>query len=79
MGIGFNIAMALFGGTAPFIGTLVTAEAGIFAFAWVIFGYACVSLTTNMIVVFLQSRGKWNQQEKSTSNHKKEIRFETVR
>lgn len=68
MGIGFNFAMAMFGGTAPFIGTLVTAQFGIFAFALVIFGYASMSLTTDMIVVYLQHKGKWNQARKVATN-----------
>ena len=37
LGIGYNISLALFGGTAPLIATAVTNQSGIIAWSWIIF------------------------------------------
>eukprot|EP00483_Globobulimina_turgida_P012188 UN12210 len=50
LGIGYNISLALFGGTAPLFATAITSKSGISAWAWVLFIYGVISLTTDALV-----------------------------
>merc|ERR1712228_428408 len=50
LGIGYNISLALFGGTAPLFATAISAKAGIRGWSWVLFGYGVLSLSTEAIV-----------------------------
>ena len=59
MGIGFNVALALFGGTAPFVSTAVMHTFGMMTLTWVIVGYGLLSLCTNSIITILVYLNKW--------------------
>mmetsp|Transcript_35817 Transcript_35817/g.31600 ORF Transcript_35817/g.31600 Transcript_35817/m.31600 type:complete len:506 (-) Transcript_35817:47-1564(-) len=51
LGIGYNISLALFGGTAPLLATAISnGEGGIIAWSWVIFIYGIISLSTDALV-----------------------------
>lgn len=50
LGIGYNISLALFGGSAPLLATAVSNVSGIMAWSWVLFAYGVISLTTDALV-----------------------------
>lgn len=50
LGIGYNISLALFGGTAPLLATAVSNSSGIMAWSWVLFTYGVISVTTDALV-----------------------------
>merc|ERR1712154_699930 len=71
LGIGYNISLALFGGTAPLFATAISnGPSGIVGWSWVIFIYGVISLTTDALVTrYNVKRRNKNELQTLERNH----------
>ena len=56
MGVGYNIALAIFGGTAPFIATAIVESSNITAYAWLLFFIGFVTLSNDAFVGLIYNK-----------------------
>lgn len=71
LGIGYNLSVGLFGGTAPFISTAVSEYAGIAAVGWILFAYGTLSLSS--VAVYIYYSGKNNDKKISKVENKSSV------
>ena len=57
MGIGYNAAVTVFGGTAPLVATAMTSTSGLTGYAWILFLFCMVSLSVELIATYFRKNG----------------------